>query len=88
MDHDEDDFGGENDNDDDDVSLDFFDSEPFEDMMHRLGTNDPSLTTLRVGLGGHQPLNPDWGSLGRAIGMNTQLIKLTVNMIKQVSSQA
>ena len=74
MDHDEDDFGGEN----DDCLLDYFDNEPFEHMMRRLGTNDPSLTTLRVGLGGHQPPNRDWGSLGRAIGMNTQLTKLTL----------
>ena len=78
MDHDDDDLVGVNDDDDDDVSLDSFDNEPFEDMMRRLGTNDPSLTTLRVGLGGHQPPNRDWGSLGRAIGMNTQLIKLTL----------
>jgi hypothetical protein len=71
--------GGEtDDDDDDDVSLDSFDNEPFEDTMRRLGTNDPSLTTLRVGLDGHQPPNRDWGSLGRAIGMNTQLIKLTL----------
>ena len=78
MDHDDDDLVGVNDDDDDDVSLDSFDNEPFEDMMRRLGTNDPSLTTLRVGLDGHQPPNRDWGSLGRAIGMNTQLIKLTL----------
>jgi hypothetical protein len=47
--------GGETDDDDDNVSLDSFDNEPFEDTMRRLGTNDPSLTTLRVGLDGHQP---------------------------------
>ena len=52
MDHDDDDLVGVNDDDDDDVSLDSFDNEPFEDMMRRLGTNDPSLTTLRVGVGG------------------------------------
>jgi hypothetical protein len=54
------------------------DNEEYEDVMRSLVDNDPSLTTLRVGLGGHQPPNRDWGSLGRAIGMNTQLIKLTL----------
>jgi hypothetical protein len=83
MDHDEyiscDENDDDDDDDEDDVSLDSFDNEPFEDiMMRRLGTNDPSLTTLRVGLGSHQPPNNDWGSFGRAIGMNTQLTKLTL----------
>jgi hypothetical protein len=80
MDHDEDDdFGGENDDDEDNVSLEEeeFDYEEYENMMSRLITNDPSLTTLSVGLGGDQPPN-SWGSFGRAIGMNTQLIKLTL----------
>ena len=54
------------------------DNEEYEDVMRSLVDNDPSLTTLRVGLGGHQPPNRDWGSLGRAIGMNAQLIKLTL----------
>lgn len=79
MDHDEDDFGGEN----DDMKTmccsrkknSTMNDMRIEDMMRRLGTNDPSLTTLRVGLCGHQPPNRDWGSLGRAIGMNIQLIK-------------
>jgi hypothetical protein len=81
MNHDEDDdFGDENDDDDeDDVSLEEeeFDYERYENMMRSLVDNDPSLTSLTVGLGGHQPPN-NWGSFGRAIGMNTQLIKLTL----------
>jgi hypothetical protein len=80
MDRDEDDFGGENnDDDEDDVSLEdeVNNNEEHENMMRRLGSNDPSLTTLNVG-GFYQPPNNDWGGLGRAIGMNTQLQVLTV----------
>jgi hypothetical protein len=78
MDHDEDDdFGDENVDDEDDVSLEEeeFNYALYENVMRRLGTNDPSLTILTVD--GFYP--PDcWGSLGRAIGMNTQLRVLTV----------
>jgi hypothetical protein len=81
VDHDEDDFGGENnDDDEDDVSLEndqVNNTELYEDMMRRLRVNEPSLTTLRVG-GFYQPPNDDWGGIGRAIGMNTQLQVLTV----------
>jgi hypothetical protein len=82
VDHDEDDFGGENnDDDEDDVSLENYhqvnNNELYENMMRRLRGNEPSLTTLNVG-GFYQPPNDDWGSLGRAIGMNTQLQVLTV----------
>jgi hypothetical protein len=91
MDHDDDDLVGVNDDDDDDVSLDSFDNEPlFEHMMRRLGTNDPSLTTLSVGFGGtvHPSNAIDWGSLGRAIGMNTQVIVLSLHNVLPTSENA
>jgi len=91
MDHDDDDLVGVNDDDDDDVSLDSFDNEPlFEHMLRRLGTNDPSLTTLSVGFGGtvHPSNAIDWGSLGRAIGMNTQVIVLSLHNVLPTSENA
>jgi hypothetical protein len=80
MDHDDDDFGGENEDDGDDVSLEEEENnnEEYEDLIRSLVDNDPTLTTLSVGINGTiRPFNAnDWGILGRAIGMNTQLKNL------------
>jgi hypothetical protein len=78
MDHDDDDFGGENEDDEDDVSLedDEFDNERYEVVMRRVVNNDPTLTSMIVGVNGTP--NNHWGSLGRAIGMNPQLTELTL----------
>ena len=76
MDHDDDDFVA---NDEDDV-FEEYDNEAYEYVMRSLVDNDPTLTSLSVGFGGTvYPSNAiDWGSLGRAIGMNTQVIELTL----------
>lgn len=81
MDHDDDDFGDENEDDEDDMSLedDEFDNERYEVVIRRVVDNDPNLTSLSVGVNGTVPPNNDWGSLGRAIGINTQLRKLMLH---------
>ena len=78
MDHDDDDLVGANDEDNVFVEDEDNDNEEYEDVMRSLVDNDPTLTSLSVGFGGTvYPSNAiDWGSLGRAIGMNAQLIKL------------
>jgi hypothetical protein len=91
MDHDDDDLVGANDEDDvfeeydneayEDVMRSLVDNDPTLtslSVMRILVDNDPTLTSLSVGFGGTvYPSNAiDWGSLGRAIGMNAQLIKL------------
>ena len=90
MDPDDDDFGGENEDDEEDVDVE--DEEitneqlrmyliyikEYDDVIRSLVDNDPTLTSLSVGINGTiRPFNAnDWGILGRAIGMNTQLKNL------------
>ena len=83
MDHDDDDLVGANDEDDVSVEDEDNDNEEYEDVIHSLVDNDPTLTSLSVGLFGtvHPSNANDWGSLGRAIGMNTQLRELSLRYV-------
>jgi hypothetical protein len=92
MDHDDDDFGGENEDDEDDVAVEdeeinneelrmyLIYKQEYEDLIRSLVDNDPTLTSLSVGIHGTVRLfnANDWGILGRAIGMSTQLTELTL----------